>query len=1523
MQGKRKLFVETDTDLDVDFLKENNLPLIVDLIDVKPEEIDKIIKIIHNMSIKLGVEHSITIPNGNYMISELNEEIEDHFNVKNGKSPIIFDVHQATSRFIIKLDKGFAIDFEGVNTGNLFTRGTLQIGGHIMEEISKPSLVHFIHSLGNFTKDYESSAATNMFIFKDTADSSDREPFTFVGTHVDNEKMPSLIKKIKMNEKYNKGFDQRYNLTKRNVTNKVYKVSIPNITLWLPHVRLNPELSVKYLAFLESNEDLEIEWVAPILRESDSLDDSSGTIPVKLLADDIVSILVIPQYVERENNENQNNMVFDNLDLTSCSITINDNSAEYGNPHQDSDITSTSNFTDVILNYAVESNSNALPFSASNSNRKNQIPVIPSALRNTRIHDNYQHRFSVKRKAEALDPVPVILVQSRDAHGIDNQSRSQRIQVQRSNNVQSQQQAIALQKHEGEPSHHQNTQRLQIHKHRPKNSSNGNGVFQNSTKTSSSGGEGDYHLVQHEVLYSANFQYEVLEFLGRGTFGQVVKCWKKGTNDLVAIKILKNHPSYARQGQIEVSILTQLSKEDADEFNFVRAFECFTHKSHTCLVFEMLEQNLYDFLKQNKFSPLALKCIRPILIQVLTALLKLKQLGLIHADLKPENIMLVKPKTQPLRVKVIDFGSASYTSKAVCSTYLQSRYYRAPEIILGLQFNEAIDMWSLGCVIAELFLGWPLYPGSSEYDQIRYISQTQGLPSEHMLSNATKVHRFFYRESDTNYPFYRLKTPEEHEAETNIKSKEARKYIFNCLDDMAQVNVPNDLDGNELNAEKYDRKEFIDLLKRMLTLDQERRITPSEALNHNFATMNHLLDYGHCENVKEAVRLNESCKRHKRNCDVNSNPIPIVTGFPANNGVSLLPSQRINLPQHQPSARATGAPVVNNGIYGSSQSRAADPYVGPSLCVSSILCPPYQSLNSPAKHVVPVVAAQAAQQPALQISQSLLTQVGAQHIAAVPVSVVEQNGSDVNTLQPEWPANRQMLVPSWQPRPFQQPVIPEAETWSRPLVLERATLLPEQPSIIPVEVHDSAVYSHLRENNQLNSLFPSQGTSSTANLTQPWTIMPAPATFAAAAAVSNQQHRQIQQAASSHRALSKGSNSHNTPSKRSAKTIREREPPYSPARKRLRESSSVKFQVPMSTINGMYTNNNPVSQARIVSNTVNWPSHNSKVLHKTNSRVPNICEREISEPPIIICDTPSPAVSVITISSDSEDEVDPVVISPEKKNKAATSQNVSNAIIATTCDSVIPLTPDNYGYNKYYPEHASNSHLLHFKSQQKVSCVTVLDSDSDDQNSPAKKKNQMTVAAKIIKPEPQKRKLQKCMSEEEIEGNIIIENGDQMASNDDLVRQLPTTLHDSPVSHISQNIYLTSSQAEVYREFCRSSVPSNLPQPTYISSQSEKYILAGEHSASTSFAAAHLVPPPAHHHNSRTITSSIPYSGTSSHPLPAHMQPATVGASTTLVPASALPLVSFPSALPQASGSLSAYTMNGGSPTKSQFHIYC
>ncbi|KAM7006867.1 homeodomain-interacting protein kinase 1 isoform 4-T4 [Tautogolabrus adspersus] len=521
-----------------------------------------------------------------------------------------------------------------------------------------------------------------------------------------------------------------------------------------------------------------------------------------------------------------------------------------------------------------------------------------------------------------------------------------------------------------------------------------------TTKSSSSNGEGDYQLVQHEILCSVSCSYEVLEFLGRGTFGQVAKCWKRGTNEIVAIKILKNHPSYARQGQIEVGILNRLSAENADEYNFVRSYECFQHKGHTCLVFEMLEQNLYDFLKHSKFSPLPLRHIRPILQQVATALMKLKSLGLIHADLKPENIMLVDPLRQPYRVKVIDFGSASHVSKAVCSTYLQSRYYRAPEIILGLPFCEAIDMWSLGCVIAELFLGWPLYPGASEYDQIRYISQTQGLPAEYLLSAGTKTSRFFNRGPDSSYPLWRLKTPSEHEMEMGIKSKEARKYIFNCLDDMMQVNLSSNLEGTDMLAEKADRREFIDLLKRMLRLDADKRITPTKTLGHPFVTMSHLMDYPHSSHVKSCFQNMEICKR-RSSYDSNKS-LYSTNAVPSAAAGNLTVTFSSQLNQHNQVPSAGGAvPLLNYqpalyqqatiNIPGLTQQSVPIPTRPAGLCSQTepfqqtlIVCPPstIQGLQPSSKsssfpvrmeNSVPIVPQNQSAQ-SLQIQPSMLTQ---------------------------------------------------------------------------------------------------------------------------------------------------------------------------------------------------------------------------------------------------------------------------------------------------------------------------------------------------------------------------------------------------------------------------------------------------------------------------------------------------------------------------------------------------------------------
>ena len=104
--------------------------------------------------------------------------------------------------------------------------------------------------------------------------------------------------------------------------------------------------------------------------------------------------------------------------------------------------------------------------------------------------------------------------------------------------------------------------------------------------------------------------------LGRGTFGQVVRCWKRDTHEVVALKILKNLPCYTKQGQVEVEVLTKLSQVSADEFNFVRAYESFSHQGHICIAFELLHVNLYEYLKCNRFQPLPLKHVRPIAQQV-------------------------------------------------------------------------------------------------------------------------------------------------------------------------------------------------------------------------------------------------------------------------------------------------------------------------------------------------------------------------------------------------------------------------------------------------------------------------------------------------------------------------------------------------------------------------------------------------------------------------------------------------------------------------------------------------------------------------------------------------------------------------------------------------------------------------------------------------------------------------------------------------------------------------------------------
>ena len=127
---------------------------------------------------------------------------------------------------------------------------------------------------------------------------------------------------------------------------------------------------------------------------------------------------------------------------------------------------------------------------------------------------------------------------------------------------------------------------------------------------------------------------------------------------------------------------------------------------------------------------MSLSLIRRFAIQILQALKYLKDESIIHCDLKPENILLKSPDKSG--IKVIDFGSSCFKDERIY-TYIQSRFYRAPEIVLGIPYTTAIDMWSFGCILIELFTGFPIFPGENEMEQLSMIMEVRGIPPDSVL----------------------------------------------------------------------------------------------------------------------------------------------------------------------------------------------------------------------------------------------------------------------------------------------------------------------------------------------------------------------------------------------------------------------------------------------------------------------------------------------------------------------------------------------------------------------------------------------------------------------------------------------------------------------------------------------------------------------------------------------------------------------------------------------------------------------
>ena len=344
---------------------------------------------------------------------------------------------------------------------------------------------------------------------------------------------------------------------------------------------------------------------------------------------------------------------------------------------------------------------------------------------------------------------------------------------------------------------------------------------------SASSSHGDYNRDDTIGHYQGNpgslisDRYEIVKDLGIGTFGRVLSCVDRRRRHLdeVAIKVVRDVKRYYESAQIEADILrhvnsrndkrgTALCVQMLDHFHFLDG-------RHYCLVFESLGLSLYDFLKNNDFQPFPLYCVQDFSQQLLSAIEFLHSLNLIHTDLKPENILLVTRDTKKYksnatvpastRIKVIDFGGATYDDETK-STVINTRQYRAPEVILELPWSFPSDIWSLGCILAELYTGNLLFATHDNYEHLALIERAIGTFPRYMLdASASSISKRVF--------------------------DSCGKFRGRLLSPPSKTHVERMLPIDNLVA---DQPEFLKLLKKLLVIDPHRRATASEALSLSF-----------------------------------------------------------------------------------------------------------------------------------------------------------------------------------------------------------------------------------------------------------------------------------------------------------------------------------------------------------------------------------------------------------------------------------------------------------------------------------------------------------------------------------------------------------------------------------------------------------------------------------------------------------------------------------------------------------------
>ncbi|XP_058184582.1 uncharacterized protein LOC131302031 isoform X1 [Rhododendron vialii] len=332
--------------------------------------------------------------------------------------------------------------------------------------------------------------------------------------------------------------------------------------------------------------------------------------------------------------------------------------------------------------------------------------------------------------------------------------------------------------------------------------------------------EGYYSYRCGEIL---DGRYEVTAAHGKGVFSTVVRAKDlkggPGNPDEVAIKIIRNNEHMHKAGKEELIILKKLVVADPDnKRHCVRFQSSFKYRNHLCLVFESLHMNLREVLKKfGRNIGLKLTAVRTYAKQLFVALKHLRNCGVLHCDIKPDNMLVNEAKNV---LKLCDFGNAMFAGKNEITPYLVSRFYRAPEIILGLPYDHPMDIWSVGCCLFELYAGKVLFPGATNNDMLRLHMELKGPFPKKMIRKGGFTEQHF--DQDLNF----LAT------EDDPVTKKTIKRLIPSI-------KPKDIGAIVTSSPGEDLKmlaNFRDLLEKVFVLDPDKRITVSQALSHPFIT---------------------------------------------------------------------------------------------------------------------------------------------------------------------------------------------------------------------------------------------------------------------------------------------------------------------------------------------------------------------------------------------------------------------------------------------------------------------------------------------------------------------------------------------------------------------------------------------------------------------------------------------------------------------------------------------------------------